>query len=112
MNIGVMVCMVMAGFFLLLAVVFMVLRERAAILISGFNALPKTEREKYDRAKMSKDMRNAFWLWFVIFVAGGVVCYFVWAYFAVVCFATWSVLFFRMAHFDAKKAFEKYRTIK
>lgn len=112
MNVGVMVCMVMAGFFLILAVVVTILKERAAILISGLNTLPKAERSKYDRAKMSRDMRNAFWLWFVIFIAGTILSYVFWAYFAVVCFAVWSVLFFRMAHFDAAKAFGKYRKIK
>ncbi len=109
MNIGVIVCAVMAGFFLISAVVFGVLKERGAIFISGFNMLPEAEREKYDRARMAKDMRNAFWLWFAIFAVGGVVSYAVWPYFAIVCFAVWSFLFFRMVHFHPQKAFGKYR---
>lgn len=30
------------------------------MLISGFNTLPEREREKYDKARMSRDQRNLF----------------------------------------------------
>ena len=56
----VMMCGTASFLFLLLAFVFTCLKEKAAMLISGFNTLPKEERKKYDTERMSRDQRNLF----------------------------------------------------
>jgi uncharacterized DUF497 family protein len=48
MNIGLIACRVMGGMFLIWAIVFTLLKEKGAVLISGFNSMSKQEQEKYD----------------------------------------------------------------
>lgn len=109
MNIGAFSCLIFAVVFAVLAAVFAILKEKAAVLISGFNSLPKEERKKYDTAKLSSDTRNSFILWAAVFAVGAVLSYFVNEYCAFLAFAVWLVLFFRNVHFDTDKAFEKYK---
>lgn len=109
MNIGAITCVLMAGIFFAFAIIFTLLKEKGAILISGFNSLSKEQRKKYDELKMSKDMRNSLFIWSAIFVVGGILSYFFSTYIAIVSFAVWLILFFKEVHFDAQKAFGKYR---
>lgn len=51
-------CVAVSIIFWIMAVLFAVLKEKGAILIAGFNTMPKEQRERYDKAQMSKDMRN------------------------------------------------------
>jgi hypothetical protein len=95
--------------FLLFALLFTLLKEKAAMLISGFNTLPQNERALYDAAKLSRDQRNAFLLWALIFGVGAVLAYCLTQYLAIVAFVVWLVVFFRDVHLDAKKAFAKYK---
>lgn len=46
--------------FLLLALLFAVLGEKGAMLVSGFNTMPKDKREQYGKVRISKDQRNLF----------------------------------------------------
>ena len=109
MNVVAISCALLASIFLILSVIFALLKEKGAILISGFNTLSKEERLKYNRLKMSKDMRNSFFLWFILFAAGGVLSYVVSTNFAVIAFILWLILFFKEVHFDTEKAFEEYK---
>lgn len=109
MNVGTLTCIVMAAMFLIFSIIFGLLKEKGAILISGFNSLPKEKREKYDKLKMSKDMRNLFFTWCILFVIGGVLSCFVSQYIAIVFFVIWLILFFREVHLDTEKAFGKYK---
>jgi uncharacterized membrane protein YedE/YeeE len=95
--------------FLLFALLFTLLKEKAAMLVSGFNTMPKSERALYDAAKLSRDQRNAFLLWALIFGVGAVLAYLLTQYLAIVAFVVWLVVFFRDVHLDAKKAFAKYK---
>ena len=106
---GTVACLLMAVLFLLIGIVFAVYKERAAILISGFNNFPKEKREKYDRLKMSRDMRNLCFSWTGLFFVGGVLSYFISGYIAIIIFIVWLILFFREVHFDTEKAFGKYK---
>lgn len=99
----------MGGIFLVFASVFALLKEKGAILVSGFNSISKTEREKYNQKKISQDMRNSLFLWSAIFLVGAILCYFISQYIAIVSFIVWIVLFFRDVHFDVEKAFAKYK---
>ena len=109
MNTGVIFCIVMAGIFLVLATVFAFLKEKGAMLVSGFNTLSREEREQYDKRKISTDMRNSFLIWGLIFVLGGIFSYLVSPYAAIAASVLWLILFFKDVHFDTDKAFEKYR---
>ena len=108
MNIGMIVCLIMAGLFCILAIIFTLLKDKGAMLISGFNTLPKWKQEKYDRKRMAKDYRNHFALWSVIMLIGALGSWFLSGYFAVGAYIVWLVLFFREVHMDAEKAFAKY----
>lgn len=109
MNIGLISCAILGGTFLVIAVIFTLLKENSAMLISGFNTLSKDEREQYDKLKMSMDMRNSFFIWFLVFALGGLLSYVISQYFALGSFIIWLVLFLKEVHLDPKKAFDKYR---
>lgn len=109
MNIGFISCSLLGGLFLLLWLLFTLLGDRAALLISGFNTLPPEKRAQYDVSRMCRDQRGAFLLWAAVLAAGAALSRFVSQGFAIAAFAVWLALFFRDVHFDAEKAFEKYR---
>jgi hypothetical protein len=95
--------------FLLFAVLFTILKEKGAMLVSGFNTMPKEERALYDAAKLSKDQRNAFLLWAIILGVGAVLAYCLTQYIAILAFVVWLVVFFKDVHLDSEKAFGKYK---
>lgn len=105
----VMMCGTASFLFLLLAFVFTCLKEKAAMLISGFNTLSKEERKKYDTERMSRDQRNLFLIWAAILGAGALLSCFISKYMAVIAFVIWLVVFFRDVHLDEEKAFGKYK---
>lgn len=108
-NVGAVSCGIFFAVFLLLGIVFAALGERGVHLISGFGALSSEERALYDTERMRRDQRNSIFVWAAVFAAGCVLSLLVSQLFAVAAFVVWLVLFFRNVHFDAKKAFEKYR---
>ncbi len=108
MNIGATVCLILAGAFLLLGLIFWLLGEKAAMLVSGFNTLPKEKRESYDQLRLSADHRNLFFLWSGMFAAGAAGSFLISQYTAVAVFAIWLILFFREVHINEEKAFSKY----
>ena len=109
MNIGAVMCSLLGGLFLLMGALFAALKEKAAMLISGFNTLPREKRALYDTARMCRDQRNSFLLWAAVLAAGAALSLLISQLFAVAAFAVWLVLFFRDVHLDAEKAFGKYR---
>ncbi|WP_315122002.1 DUF3784 domain-containing protein [uncultured Clostridium sp.] len=109
MRIWTITCLIFAAFFGILGVIFALLKEKGAILISGFNTLSKEEREKYDKKKMSIDMRNSFFLWFGILFLGAALSYFSSNVFAMIAIVIWIILFFKDVHLDLEKAFGKYK---
>ncbi len=109
MNAGFAACGGACLLFLLLAFIFMIFKGKAAILISGFNTMPKAKRELYDKDKMSKDHRNTFLIWAVIQGVGAVLSYCISEHIAVAAFAVWLILFFKDVYLDEEKAFSKYK---
>lgn len=101
-------CGVLAVPFLIMGVLFAILKEKAAKLVSGFNSLSKEEQELYDKAGISLDMRNQCFTWSAIMVVGAVLSYFLTAYMAISAFVIWLIVFFKEVHLDTHKAFEKY----
>lgn len=110
MDTGTMICSGGSIFFLVCGLLFGILKGKAAILISGFNTMPKEQRDKYDRERMSRDQRNAFFLWAAILGVGSVLAHlFSMRYAAVIAVVIWLIVFFRDVHLDEEKAFGKYR---
>jgi hypothetical protein len=108
-NVGFYACLILAIIFGISTFLFFILKERGALLISGFNSLPKHERELYDIAKMSKDQRNSMLIWTIIMCLGALLSYFVSQYLAIVAFVVWLIVFFNEVHVDNDKAFGKYK---
>lgn len=108
MNMGFWACGVLVIPFAVIGVLFAIFKENAAKFVSGFNSLPEKEQMLYDKAHISRDVRNQFFIWSVIMLIGAVLSHFVTPYFAIPAYIVWLFMFFKDVHFDAHKAFEKY----
>lgn len=109
MNNGCIVCMTMGFLFLLFALLFAFLKERAAVLISGFNSLSKEERSCYDTRRMSCDYRNKFFYWSALWGIGSIFSYIITQYVAIAVFVIWLFSCLKDVRFDDEEAFAKYR---
>ena len=108
MNIGFGICGVLVIPFVIIGVLFAIFKEKAAKFVSGFNSLPKEEQALYDKAHISRDIKNQCFTWAGIMLIGAVLSYFLTSYMAIPAFIVWFILFFKEVHFDTHKAFEKY----
>ena len=108
MNIGFWLCGVLVIPFSIIGVLFAIFKGKAAKFVSGFNSLSKEEQALYDKAYISRDIRNQCFIWAVIMLIGAVLSYFLTPYMAIPTFGIWLVLFFKDVHFDTHKAFKKY----
>ncbi len=68
MNIGFMVCLVLAILFLVIGIIFSLLKEEGAKYVSGFSTL--NHPENYDKASISLDMRNQCFTYALILFLG------------------------------------------
>ena len=105
---GVVACLIVAIIFAVTGLVLAAGKEKAAILVSGFNSLSKEERQSYDTARISKDMRNQCWTWTAVLTCGAFLTYYVSPFMSVVAMVVWLCLFFKEVHLDVYTAFEKY----
>ena len=62
----------------------------------------------YDKAYISRDIRNQCFIWTAVMLAGALLSCFLTPYMAILAYIIWFVLFFKEVHFDNHKAFEKY----
>lgn len=108
MNIGFVACIILAVLFLIIGIVFALLKEKGAKYVSGFCTL--NHPEKYDKAYISRDMRNQCFIYFVILSIGAILSYSLSAYIAIAALLVWLIIFFHNFNLDAEKAFEKYLT--
>lgn len=109
MNIGWIACSLLSMIFLLFGIIFAIFKEKSTIFISGFNAISKEERQFYDQRKMSRDLRNSFFIWVIILAIGAVLSYYISQNIAIIAIIVWLIVFFKDVHLDEKKAFEKYK---
>lgn len=58
MNTGFWSCIIFLILFVIIGVLFVVLKEKAAQFVSGFILLSKEEQALYDKAYISRDIRN------------------------------------------------------
>ncbi|MCI8585560.1 MAG: DUF3784 domain-containing protein [Lachnospiraceae bacterium] len=108
MNMGCWFCIVLVPGFFLTGLLFGIRKEKSAEWIAGFNTLPESEKMRYDKAAMVRDIRNSCFLWAAIMLLGAVWSYFLTPYAAIAAYVVWSVLFLKDLHVDARRAFEKY----
>ena len=108
MNIGLWLCGFFVILFVIIGVLFAIFKENAARFVSGFNSLPKEEQALYDKASISRDIKNQCFIWAGLMLIGTVLSYFLTPYMAIPAFIIWIVLFSKEVHFDTHKAFEKY----
>ena len=106
MNIGFMACIILSVLFLIIGIMFALLKEKGAKYVSGFSTL--NHPEKYDKASISLDMRNQFFTYALILFLGAILSYFISDYIAIPTYVIWGIVFFKSVHLDAEKAFEKY----
>lgn len=106
MNIGFVACLVLAILFLIIGIVFALLKEKGAYFVSGFRTL--NHPEKYDKAYISLDMRNQCFTYALILFLGAILSYFISAIIAIPAYVIWAIVFFKSVHLNAEKAFEKY----
>ena len=78
------------------------------ILTHYGKSFSKEEQALYDKAHISRDIRNQCFMWAIIMLAGALLSCFLTPYIAIPTYIIWLVLFFREVHFDNHKAFEKY----
>lgn len=109
MNVGVITCLILAVFFSILSIMFALLKEKSAIFISGFNSLSKDERDKYDKNKISLDMRNSLFIWAIILFIGAILSYFISKYCSIIAIAIWLIIFFKNVDINPEKVFNKYK---
>ena len=65
------------------ALLFSILKEKGAILVSGFDSIPESQKDKYDKKKISLDMRNSLLLWGIILLVGTILSQSIHEYFGV-----------------------------
>ena len=65
------------------ALLFFILKEKGAILVSGFDSIPENQKDKYDKKKISLDMRNTLLLWGIILLLGTILSQSIHEYFGV-----------------------------
>lgn len=106
MNIGFMACIVLAILFLIMGILFSLLKDKGAKYVSGFSTL--NHPENYDKASISLDMRNQCFIYSLILFLGAILSYFISDYIAIPIYIIWGILFFKSVHLDAEKSFEKY----
>lgn len=106
MNIGLVTCIVLAILFLIIGIIFSLLKEKCAKYVSGFSTL--NHPEKYDKAFISLDMRNQCFTYALILFLGAMLSYFISALIAIPTYIIWGIVFFKSVHLDAQKAFKKY----
>lgn len=109
MNTGLYTCLILGVIFLCMSIIFTLLGEKAAVLISGFNSLTQEQRNDYDKKRMSKDQRNLMLIWTIIMLLGALFSYVISQYIAIIAFIIWIIVFFKDVHIDTEKAFGKYR---
>lgn len=99
----------MAGIFFVISFIFFIFKDKACILIGGYNLISKDKRKGYDEVRLSKDFRNTFFNYGLIFLIGGIGCLFIsnWCFW--IAFLVWLIYFCKNVSFS-NKIFDKYKT--
>ena len=107
--IGFWMCIALVPVFAGLGLLFACMKAHAAGLLAGFNELPAQEQASYDQAWIARDNRNLYLLSAAVMLIGALGSLWVSNLFAVAAYAVWLFLQFRDFHWDARKAYAKYK---
>lgn len=102
-------CVTGGVIFLIFAILFAVLKEKATPMIGGFGSLSREEQAKYDRTAIARDYRNMFLLWAAIMLTGSLFCLRFGLPAFCVTVAVWILTTRTKIHFSVEKAFGKYK---
>lgn len=108
MNIGAWMCGVLVIPFATVGILFGIFKEKATKYVAGFNTFTEKEQAMYDKAAISKDIRNQCFIWSALMLVGTALSLVISQYVAIPTFIIWLLLFFKDSHIDPYKAFEKY----
>lgn len=108
MNIGAWMCGCLVIPFAIVGLLFAIFKEKATRFVAGFNTFSEEEQARYDRAAISRDIRNQCFIWSALMLVGGLLSLIFTPYIAIPTFVIWMILFCKDTHIDAHKAFEKY----
>ena len=100
---------IMSGIFGLFGMIFMIFKEKACILISGYNFKTKKEREEYDEVRLSKDKSNFFFRCAIIYFIGATTSIFCGKFCFWIAFLVWLMYFLKNVHLNTEEAFDKYK---
>lgn len=110
MNVGSIACILLATFFMIIALLFGIGKTHVAKFISGFHELTKEARKQYDQRRMALDMRNICLQYAGIMMIGACLSAWLSEYFALLVIVVWLIIMFkRDVHVDEETAFGKYR---
>lgn len=98
----------MSFIFFIVALIFFIFKNKACILIGGYNCIPKAQRKNYDELKLSKDFKTTFFKYSLIFLLGSIGCVLVsdWCFW--ISLTIWLIYFLKNVSFD-NKIFDKYK---
>ena len=96
MNTGVWACGILACIFGILVIILSLLKEKGAMLVSGFNTLSKKERDMYDSETIAKDTRNQFFIWTCIMLIGMILSILISSYMAIAAYVIWRLRLSKM----------------
>ena len=108
MNIGAWMCGVLVLPFAIIGLLFGIFKEKATKFVAGFNSFSEDEQAMYDRAAISRDIKNQCFIWSGLMLLGTILSYAITTYMAIPTFIIWFILFFKDTHIDVHKAFDKY----
>lgn len=108
MNIGAWMCGVLVIPFATVGILFGIFKEKATKYVAGFNTFSEKEQAMYDKAAISKDIRNQCFIWSILMFVGVVLSFAISPYMAIPTFIIWFFLFIKDTHIDPYKAFKKY----
>ena len=94
MNLGAWMCGVLVIPFTTVGLLFGLFKERATKFVAGFNSFTDKEQEMYDRAAISRDIRNQCLIWSALMLIGTVLSFIISSYMAIPMFIIWGFLFF------------------
>ena len=70
MNIGAYMCGVLVMPFAIVGLLFGIFKEKATKFVAGFNTFSDEEQAMYDRAAISRDIRNQCFIWSALMLGG------------------------------------------
>ena len=96
MNIGAYMCGVLVIPFAIVGLLFGIFKEKATKFVAGFNSFPDEEQSMYDRAAISRDIRNQCFIWSAIMLGGTLLSYVLSPYIAIPTFLFGAFCFLKI----------------